>query len=108
LRLSPVSVAEAILPAVERLQPMAERNGLQLSTAIPEDLPPVLVDATRVQQVITNLVHNAIKFTPAPGSITVSATLHRDEDSVVVKVRDTGVGIPEIDLSRIFERFYKA
>jgi two-component system phosphate regulon sensor histidine kinase PhoR len=70
------------------------------------DLPEVLADAGRLQQVISNLVHNAIKFTPNSGSVTVSAEAHGDK--VIVSIHDTGVGIPDEDIPRIFERFYKA
>jgi len=106
LRLAPTPAAEAVRPAVERLLPQAERAGLRVSVEIPADLPPVLADAERVHQVVTNLVHNAIKFTPVGGKVDVSARLEGDQ--VVVAVRDTGVGISAQDLSRIFERFYKA
>jgi len=106
LRLQPVAVAEVVAPPTERLRPQAERAGLTLSLAIPWGLPPVLADAERVQQVVTNLVHNAIKFTPAGGEVAVAATAQQGE--VVISVRDTGVGIPAADLPRIFERFYKA
>lgn len=108
LRLAPVDIADVILPAVERLQPQAERGELELAIDLPAGLPPVLADAARVQQVITNLVHNAIKFTPAQGKIAITARSDEENGVVVVSVRDTGVGIPETDLSRIFERFYKA
>jgi two-component system phosphate regulon sensor histidine kinase PhoR len=105
-RLAPVAVADVVLPPVERLRPQAERFVLRLADDLPPDLPPVLADVERIQQVVTNLVHNAIKFTPSGGEVTISAAVSTDE--VVVSVRDTGVGIPADDLPRIFERFYKA
>jgi len=104
-RLATVAVAEVVLPAVERLQAQAERAGLQLTVDLPADLPSILADAERIQQVVTNLLHNAIKFTPSGGEVTISAKASKDE--VVISVRDTGVGIPADALGRIFERFYK-
>jgi two-component system phosphate regulon sensor histidine kinase PhoR len=73
---------------------------------LPPDLPPVTADADRIQMVVTNLIHNALKFTEPGGKVVVSASVTGQQ--VVVSVKDTGVGIPADDLPRIFERFYKA
>jgi two-component system phosphate regulon sensor histidine kinase PhoR len=118
VRLAATPVADLINPPVERLLPQAERANLSLSVDLLAGLPPVLADAERVQQVVTNLVHNAIKFTRPGGQVRVRAYT-ADEDgspgapngsrpSVVVEVTDSGVGIPADALPRIFERFYKA
>jgi len=105
LRLSAVPAENLIVSAVDRLRPQAERAGVNLSTELDAPLPLVLADGARIGQVVSNLVHNAIKFTPAGGSITVRASAMGD--MVEVTVADTGVGIPVEDLDRIFERFYK-
>ncbi len=116
LRLKPTSIREVIQESVERVQNLAALQGVQVQTiwdasaqAPADGLPPVLADGARIGQVLLNLLHNAIKFTPANGKITVGAgrTATDDGQSVTVWVRDTGVGIGEDDLPRIFERFYK-
>lgn len=107
LQLADVPAATMIRHGAERLRTQAERANLTLRIEVDETLPDLSVDVGRVEQVLTNLLHNAIKFTPAGGSITISA-LPREDDSVVVKVTDTGVGIAYEDQPRIFERFYKA
>jgi two-component system phosphate regulon sensor histidine kinase PhoR len=97
---------DLLKPAYERMTLQAERAGLELILDCPPDLPIVFADPDRISQVLINLVHNAIKFTPSEGKIILSA--YRDEDYIVFYVRDTGVGIPKKDITRIFERFYKA
>jgi two-component system phosphate regulon sensor histidine kinase PhoR len=93
--------------AVERLQMQATRAQLTLQITETTELPAVYVDGSRVEQVLTNLIHNAIKFTPPKGIICVSAAAS-DNHTLLVKVVDSGVGIAPEDLPRVFERFYKA
>lgn len=91
--------------AVERLRPFAERSGVRLSVAAADDLPPVVGNAERLGQVLVNLLHNAIKFSPEGGPVEVR--LDCVPEGVRIAVRDEGIGIPREAQARIFERFYK-
>lgn len=106
IRLAPISVSEVVDPAIERLRPQAARGELTLDANLPAGLPPILADAEQLHIVITNLIQNAIHFTPAGGHISVEAK--EVGDVVSISVRDTGIGIPADLLPRVFERFYKA
>jgi len=106
LALKPTLPLEILSPAYERLALQAERAHLKLSLDCPDVLPPVLADAARVEQVVVNLLNNAIKFTPEDGNVTVSAEVQGR--MVRFRVADSGIGIEPADLPRIFERFFKA
>lgn len=92
--------------AGERMVLQAERVGLEFSFQCDEDLPDIFIDSPRLSRALVNLLHNAIKFTPSGGKVEVSA--YQKENNIVFFVKDSGVGIPQKDLERIFERFYKS
>jgi len=106
LRLAPIEVGE-LVNAADRLRPLAEERGVDLHYHVAAGTPPILGDSARLELVVRNLVHNAIKFTPRGGTVTVAAA-PLDDAHVTVQVRDTGVGIAHDALPRVFERFYKA
>ena len=97
----------------DRMRMQAERAGLALSVQTDQALPQVRVDPRRFDQVLANLIHNAIKFTPPGGKIVLSAEVVRDDEAaagseaVQFSVTDTGQGISAEELPRIFERFYR-
>ncbi len=75
LKLAPTSLPGVAARAIERIRPQAERKTLQVGSEVPDELPPVLMDSGRIGQVLLNLLHNAVKFTPAGGSITIRAVV---------------------------------
>jgi two-component system phosphate regulon sensor histidine kinase PhoR len=99
------SPEELVKKSVARLSLQAERSGLVVTIDVAPNIPTVLADTNRMEQVLVNLLHNAIKFTPRDGSIWVRAV--EVGTTVQFSVQDTGIGIPETDINRIFERFYK-
>lgn len=93
-------------PVMDMMQIQADAKHLRLEVEIPVRLPEVFVDGDRVGQVFSNLLGNAVKFTPEGGSVNVSARVTDDQIEVVVS--DTGPGIPPEDIPRVFDRFWQA
>lgn len=94
-----------VMSALARLRLQAEQSGLNLVNMVSDEMPEVYFDSERIGQVLTNLVENAMKATPPGGSIEVRSELHDAE--VWVRICDTGVGIPNHEQPKIFQRFYR-
>jgi signal transduction histidine kinase len=105
LKLSAGSVHDVLSDALESLRPQASARGVQLGGDVAADLPPVLLDEARILRVVYNLVDNAVRHTPAGGSVLLGA--EELANSVRVEVVDSGEGIPADDVDRIFDRFYR-
>lgn len=104
LRLVETGVSEIIEPVAQRLQPQAELKTLRLATNYPPALR-ALADPDNIRRALQNLLHNAIKFTPAGGQIEIGAAAQGED--VLFWVRDSGIGIAPDQLERVFERFHK-
>jgi two-component system, OmpR family, sensor histidine kinase BaeS len=106
LDVRPVDALGIVRTVAKRLAPQLESKRISLSLSLPPGLPPLLADEDRAVQVLTNLVANAIQYTPEEGQVTVS--VERAGDELKISVRDTGVGISPEHLPHIFDRFYRA
>jgi PAS domain S-box-containing protein len=105
LEITDNDLAELAAEVCETMTLFAEKSGVTLKLHCQEDLPPAQLDRNKIIQVMTNLISNAIKFTPSEGR--VSVTFRQQDDELVIAVSDTGMGIPEEALGKIFDRFYR-
>jgi signal transduction histidine kinase len=106
LELKVLSLSDVIAQVGEGLEVQAREKDVTLKFEVAAGLPNIQADEQRITQVLFNLISNALRHTPAGGTITVSAEAR--EDRALVSVRDTGTGIPPEDLPHVFERFYRA
>ena len=102
----PLDVAALAATAVKRLARQFDEKQITLSLSLPADLPPLPADEDRILQVLTNLLNNALQYTPASGSVTVSA--QKNAEFVQFSVQDSGAGLSPADLELVFTRFYRA
>ncbi len=105
LTLATVSLREVVGQVVDLYEFLAEEKDISISTDIPDELI-LTADRVRLKQVLANLLDNAVKYTPDRGTVSVTASVRGQ--SVVIEVRDSGAGIADEDLPRIFERLYRA
>jgi PAS domain S-box-containing protein len=101
-RIAPFDLASAVERAVASVKPLAERKGLGLRASLPPDLPPIESDRRRVAQILLNLLNNAIKFSDR-GGVVLDVAL--SDDKVRVRIEDTGIGIKQADLEKLFRPF---
>ncbi|HEX6817865.1 MAG TPA: ATP-binding protein [Ktedonobacterales bacterium] len=119
LRREPVDMGGLIEVVIDRMQPLANARSVSLGAQIAERLPLADGDPARISEILVNLIHNGLKYTPAGGSVTLTVTAPGASEQAVphheafgghnltVHVADTGIGIGDVDLPRVFERFYK-
>ncbi len=105
LNVEAISLAAIAAGVAQKLSPLAVEKHLQLRMLLPDDFPDIEGDYMRMEQVLTNLVENAIKFTPEKGQVVIAGEDRGER--VRVWIQDTGIGIPESEQERIFDRFYQ-
>jgi len=106
MRIKKLDPAVLVRHGADRLRTQIERANLSMDVEASGEMQPIPVDQARIEQVLINLVHNAIKFTPAGGAIHVRVS--QDARETIIEVEDTGIGIEPAEQTRLFERFYKS
>ena len=105
MALESVQVSEIVPGVVSTYQPVAQEKGIMLAYTVPTELPSIWCVSGGLRQIVINLLHNSIKFTPNGGQVWVRARIQGDY--VQLEFRDTGIGIAENEIPKIFDRFYR-
>jgi two-component system, OmpR family, phosphate regulon sensor histidine kinase PhoR len=103
--LEPINLTDLVPGVVSTYQPLAEEKGVRLAYTVPEDMPAVANLTPWIRQIVVNLLHNGIKFTPKGGQVWVRAK--QQGDYIQLEFKDTGIGIPVNEIPKIFDRFYR-
>jgi two-component system, OmpR family, sensor histidine kinase ResE len=106
LTMEEINISSFINRIIHKFQGLAKDNEIQLFAEIENEITSISFDPDRIEQVLTNLIDNAIRHTPKGGSVKLSVT--SEDKGIMIRVKDSGSGIPEDDLPFVFERFYKA
>jgi signal transduction histidine kinase len=101
----PISMRVMLSDLIDAIGPQVETRDIRIETAVPDDFPTILADMTKLRRLLTNLIGNAIKFTPKGGLVEISGKL-RDGD-ILIQVADNGIGITRENLEKVFDRFYQ-
>lgn len=107
VRLEPVALGNVIAKTVEDLHPFSSERGVNIVISLPSDLPLVCADPDKLRQILLNLLHNAVKFTPVD-TIVDLIVIRISADEIRISVRDVGPGIAQEDVDKIFQPFYRA
>jgi signal transduction histidine kinase len=102
----PFSLSELVQDVLQKFELTAQERNINIFTNIGQELPFAYADIAMIERVLENLLDNALRYTPEEGSVSIVLTNH-EKDSITVQVSDTGCGIPENELPRIFDRFYQ-
>ena len=108
LKTKPCSIEKLINDVCDTLNAWTMTKDIKIKKKFQKDLQEIELDYNRMIQVLNNIIGNAIKFTPKKGAIVIEAALEGDKKNVLISVSDTGPGIPEKDLGKIFDKFYQA
>ena len=101
-----VDVGDLMKRTHAALAPLAQQKQIELVLDLPEDIPQIAADPRRLEQVLTNLIHNAVKFTPTEGRVSID--VRQESAGLLFSVADTGMGIPAQDMEKLFTKFYRS